>query len=86
MGKVLSSIHKILYFGQRWLLFGFVGALSLYPTVTYVLWALPLSKGELPNVTSKLVSRLRVILNIELVGFASIPFFATLMARGIGLT
>ena len=54
--------------------------------MTYVLWAIPLSKGELPNVTSKLVSRLRVIINIELVGFASIPFLATLMARGIGLS
>ena len=66
--------------------FGLVGSLSLYPTVTYVLWAIPLSKGELPNVTADLVSRLRLIINIELVGFASIPFLATLMARGVGLS
>ena len=96
---LVSGIYRVIKFGQgsefytqnpifwtKMVTFGLVGALSLYPTVTYVLWALPLSKGELPNVTSKLVSRLRVIINIELVGFASIPFLATLMARGIGLT
>ena len=96
---LVSGIYRVIKFGQgaefytqnpifwaKMVTFGLVGSLSLYPTVTYVLWALPLSKGELPNVSSKLVSRLRVILNIELVGFASIPFFATLMARGIGLT
>jgi putative membrane protein len=96
---LVSGIYRVIKFGQgsefytqnpifwtKMVTFGLVGSLSLYPTVTYVLWALPLSKGELPHVTSKLVSRLRVILNIELVGFASIPFLATLMARGIGLT
>jgi len=36
-------------------------------------------------VTEDLVSRLRLIINIELVGFASIPFLATLMSRGVGL-
>ena len=95
---LVSGIYRVIKFGQgsefytqnpifwtKMVTFGLVGALSLYPTVTYVLWALPLSKGELPNVTSKLVSRLRLIINIELVGFASIPFIATLMARGIGL-
>ena len=65
---------------------GLVGALSLYPTVTYVLWAIPLSKGELPNVTTDLVARLRLIINIELIGFSSIPFLATLMSRGVGLS
>tara|TARA_Y100001978_G_scaffold174331_1_gene165819 strand:- start:165 stop:329 length:165 start_codon:yes stop_codon:yes gene_type:complete len=54
--------------------------------VTYVLWAIPISKGKLPEVSENLVSRLRTIINIELVGFASIPFIATLMARGVGLT
>ena len=96
---LVSGIYRVIKFGQgsefytqnpifwtKMVTFGLVGALSLYPTVTYVLWVLPLSKGELPNVTSKLVSRLRVILNIELIGFASIPFFAALMARGIGLS
>ena len=95
---LISGIYRVLKFGQgseyytqnpifwtKIIVFALVGSLSLYPTITYVLWAIPLSKGNLPQVTENLVSRLRVIINIELIGFASIPFLATLMARGVGL-
>ena len=95
---LVSGIYRVVKFGQGsdfysqnpvfWIkivTFALVGSLSLYPTITYVLWAITLSKGDLPNVTQNLVSRLRLIINIELMGFASIPIFATLMARGIGL-
>ena len=95
---LVSGIYRVIKFGQgsdfytqnpifwtKIIIFAFVGSLSLYPTITYVLWAIPLSKGTLPKVTENLVSRLRVIINIELVGFATIPFIATLMARGVGL-
>ena len=94
-----SGILRVLYFGQGsqfythnplfwWKvgIFVVVGTLSLYPTVTYILWSIPLTKGELPIVGEQLVNRLKLILNIELVGFASIPIFATLMSRGIGLS
>ena len=95
---LLSGIYRVIKYGQgaefytqnpifwtKIIIFALVGSLSLYPTITYVLWAIPLSKGTLPQVNQNLVSRLRLILNIELFGFASIPFFATLMARGVGL-
>ena len=95
---LVSGIYRVIKFGQgsefytenpifwiKIIVFALIGSLSLYPTVTYVLWAIPLSKGTLPKVTENLVSRLRLIINIELVGFASIPFLATLMARGVGL-
>ena len=95
---LISGIYRVIKFGQgaefytqnpifwtKIIVFALVGSLSLYPTITYVLWAIPLSKGNLPKVTQNLVSRLRLIINIELVGFASIPFLATLMARGVGL-
>jgi len=95
---LVSGIYRVIKFGQgsgfytqnpifwtKIVVFAFVGSLSLYPTITYVLWAIPLSKGTLPEVTENLVARLRVIINVELVGFASIPFLATLMARGVGL-
>ncbi len=95
---LVSGIYRVLKFGQgsefytqnpifwtKVVVFGLVGSLSLYPTITYVLWAIPISKGTLPQVTEELVSRLRLIINVELVGFASIPFLATLMARGVGL-
>ena len=95
---LISGIYRVIKFGQgsefytenpifwfKIIVFALVGSLSLYPTITYVLWAIPLSKGTLPKVKENLVSRLRLIINIELVGFASIPFLATLMARGVGL-
>tara|TARA_B100000579_G_scaffold437183_1_gene465534 strand:- start:345 stop:827 length:483 start_codon:yes stop_codon:yes gene_type:complete len=95
---LVSGIYRVIKFGQAtefytenpifWtkiIVFALVGSLSLYPTITYVLWAIPLSKGTLPQVQENLVSRLRLIINIELIGFASIPFLATLMARGVGL-
>ena len=95
---LVSGIYRVIKFGQgsefytenpifwtKIIVFALVGSLSLYPTITYVLWAIPLSKGNLPQVRENLVSRLRLIINIELVGFASIPFLATLMARGVGL-
>jgi putative membrane protein len=98
LALLLSGIARVLHFGQGsafytenplfWVKVGTylaVGALSLYPTITYILWAIPLRKGELPQVSEALASRLRWILNIELVGFAAIPFLATLMARGVGL-
>ena len=96
---LVSGIYRVLKFGHgsefytqnpvfwtKIIIFALVGSLSLYPTITYVLWAIPLSKGTLPKVTENLVSRLKLIINIELVGFASIPFLATLMARGVGIT
>ena len=95
---LISGIYRVIKFGQgsefytqnpifwtKIIVFALVGSLSLYPTITYVLWAIPLSKDNLPQVKENLVSRLRLIINIELVGFASIPFLATLMARGVGL-
>ena len=93
-----SGILRVLYFGQGsefytenplfWWKVGVylaVGGLSLYPTITYILWAIPLRKGELPQVSEALAKRLAWLLNIELVGFATIPLMATLMARGVGL-
>jgi len=98
LGLLLSGIGRVLHFGQGsafytenplfWWKVGVylaVGGLSLYPTITYILWAIPLRKGELPKVSEALAQRLRWILNIELVGFATIPLMATLMARGVGL-
>ena len=95
---LVSGIYRIIKFGQgaefytqnpvfwtKIIVFALVGTLSLYPTITYVLWAIPISKGELPRVSINLISRLRLIINIELIGFALIPFIATLMARGVGL-
>ncbi len=94
---LVSGIYRVTKYGQSadfytdnpifWIkisLFIIVGLISLYPTVTYVLWAIPLSKGELPKVSERLVKRLYLLINIEIIGFSLIPLFATLMSRGIG--
>jgi putative membrane protein len=98
LGVLGTGILRVLYFGQGstfytenplfwWKVGAYltVGTLSLYPTITYILWAIPLRKGELPQVSEALAKRLAWILNIELAGFAAIPLLATLMARGVGL-
>tara|TARA_Y100000589_G_scaffold330922_1_gene382213 strand:- start:737 stop:1222 length:486 start_codon:yes stop_codon:yes gene_type:complete len=95
---LITGILRVKYFGQGgdfytsnpifWIkvtLYILVGLLSLYPTFTYILWAIPLSKNKLPEISEDLVKRFKLIITTELLGFATIPFFATLMARGIGL-
>lgn len=94
---LVTGILRVKYFGQGgefytsnpifWVkvaLYVLVGLLSLYPTITYILWAIPLSKNKLPEISNNLVKRFRFIITTELIGFATIPLFATLMARGIG--
>ena len=57
---LITGILRVKYFGQGgsfytnnpifWIkvsLYIFVGILSLYPTTTYILWAIPLSKGSM---------------------------------------
>ena len=96
---LVTRILRVKYFGQGgdfytgnpvfWIkvsLYILVGLLSLYPTTTYILWAIPLSKNKLPEISENLVKRFKLIITTELIGFATIPFFATLMARGVGLS
>lgn len=96
---IITGILRVRYFGQGaefytqnplfWIKvtsYIAVGLLSLYPTVTYILWAIPLSKNNLPEITHQLVKRFRLIINIELLGFSIIPLMATLMSRGVGLS
>jgi len=95
---LVTGILRVKYFGQAgdfytanpvfWIkvsLYVLVGLLSLYPTTTYILWAIPISKNKLPEISENLVKRFRFIITTELIGFATIPLFATLMARGVGL-
>ena len=95
---LVSGIFRVIKFGHgsdfytqnpifwtKIIVFALVGSLSLYPTITYILWAIPLSKNKLPVISENLVNRFKLIIMTELFGFAVIPFFATLMSRGIGL-
>ena len=95
---LITGILRVKFYGQGgefytsnplfWIkvsLYILVGLISLYPTTTYILWAVPLSKNKLPVISENLVKRFKVVMMTELVCFAVIPIFATLMSRGIGL-
>ena len=95
---LVTGILRVRYYGQGsefytsnpifWIkvsLYILVGLISLYPTITYILWAIPLSRNKLPVISENLVKRFKLLITTELIGFVVIPFFATLMARGIGL-
>jgi len=95
---LVTGILRVKYYGQGgdfytgnpvfWIkvsLYILVGLLSLYPTTTYILWAIPLSKNKLPEISENLVKRLRLIISTVFVGVSFILLFATLMARGVGL-
>tara|TARA_Y100001978_G_scaffold188763_1_gene190450 strand:- start:628 stop:1101 length:474 start_codon:yes stop_codon:yes gene_type:complete len=95
---LITGILRVKFYGQGgefytsnplfWIkvsLYIIVGLISLYPTTTYILWAVPLSKNKLPVISENLVKRFKVVMMTELVCFAVIPIFATLMSRGIGL-
>ena len=95
---LITGILRVKYYGNGgefytsnpifWVkvsLYILIGSISLYPTTTYIIWAIPLSKNKLPVISENLVKRFKLIIMTELVGFAVIPLFATLMSRGIGL-
>ena len=95
---LVTGILGVKYFGQGgdfytnnpifWVkvsLYVVIGLMSLYSTTTYILWAIPLSKNKLPVISENLVRRFNLIITTELFVFTVIPFFATLMSRGIGL-
>ena len=76
--EVINMIVADIIYGLAYFLFA--------PTITYVLWAIPLSKNELPIISDKVVKRFNFIISTEFACFAMIPFLASLMAIGIGLT
>ncbi len=89
---------RVKYFGQGgdfytsnpvfWIkvtIFIIIGLISLYPTVTYISWVLPIRKNKSIMISENVVKRFKFLITTELIGFAIIPFFATLMARGVGL-
>ena len=64
LALLVTGILRVKYFGQGgdfythnpifWIkvtLYIFVGLLSLYPTFTYILWAIPLSKNKLTELS-----------------------------------
>lgn len=93
-----TGVLRLLYFGKgtefytenpvfwaKIALFFVVASISLYPTISYLLWINKLRQNIPPKLNSFRVKLINWIINLELLGFSSIPLLASLMARGIGL-
>lgn len=79
------------YYAQNWFfwtkMFGFALAalLSIYPTVRFVSWRKSIARNEVPEISDQEVSRIKLILRLELLAIAIILFSAAMMARGVGM-
>ncbi len=63
-------------------LFGLVFALELWPMITFIKWRRAQAKGlEIDTSRASVLARVN---DIELALILAIPFFASMMARGIG--
>ncbi|MFP4007465.1 MAG: DUF2214 family protein [Spirulinaceae cyanobacterium] len=95
---LVTGVLRVLYFGKGteyylhnpffWIkigLFLVVGLLSLYPTISFLLWLKPIRQNQPPKLEKAQVQRLTWLIRGELLGLFLIPFFAAVMARGIAL-
>ncbi|AFZ51422.1 DUF2214 family protein [Dactylococcopsis salina] len=93
-----TGVLRLLYFGKgtefytenpvfwaKIILFFIVASISLYPTISFLLWIGNLRQNIPPKLNPFRVKLINWIINLELLGFSSIPLLASLMARGIGL-
>lgn len=71
-------------FITKLILFAAVGLLSIYPTVTFLRWRNRLAQQQLPTPTRQQLTRLKYVIQLELIGIAGIVLGAALAAKGIG--
>lgn len=70
-------------FWWKMAIFAVVGFLSIYPTLVFASWGKTLREGNTPVLTTSQLSRLKMILNAELLCVALIPLCAYAMAHGV---
>lgn len=93
-----TGVLRLLYFGKgtefytenpvfwaKIAVFFTVATISLYPTISYLFWLGKLRQNVPPKLTPWRTQVINWIINVELLGFSTIPFLASMMARGIGL-
>jgi len=79
------------FYAQNWFfwtkMFGFALAalLSIYPTIRFVSWRKFLARNQVPEISDQDVSRIKLILRLEMIAIALILFSAAMMARGVGM-
>lgn len=65
--------------------FALAGLISIYPTIRFVSWNKFFAKGQPPEISDQEVSRIKLLLRLELMAIALILFSAAMMARGVGM-
>jgi putative membrane protein len=73
------------FFWTKMLGFALAAAISAYPTIRFVSWNKFFARNQAPEISDQDVSRIRLILRLEMVAIAIILFSAAMMARGVGM-
>lgn len=89
-----TGVLRLLYFGKgtayymhnpfflaKMIVFIVVGLLSLYPTITFILWFKDLQKDKTPVLEIAKINLLSGMIKVELLGFTLLPLLAAIMAR-----
>lgn len=93
---LVTGILRVIYFGKgsdyylnspvfytKVGIFILVSLLSLYPTFSFLSWIKNLRENKPPHLELPQLQRLSWLIRGELIGFAFIPLFAAMLARGI---
>jgi putative membrane protein len=73
------------FFWTKMLGFALAALLSIYPTIRFISWRKSFARNQVPELSDRDVSRIKLILRLELLAIAVIIFSAAMMARGVGM-
>lgn len=73
------------FFWTKMLGFALAALLSIYPTIRFISWRKSFARNQVPELSDRDVSRIKLILRLELLAIAIIIFSAAMMARGVGM-
>jgi putative membrane protein len=74
-----------LFFWIKMAGFALAALLSVYPTIRFVSWNKFFAKNQVPELSEQEVTRIKMIMRIELLAIVIILFSAAMMARGVGM-
>ncbi len=73
------------FFWLKMLGFALAALLSIYPTMRFISWRKLTTRNQVPEISDRELSRIKLMLRLETVAIALILFSAAMMARGIGM-
>ena len=95
---LIVGVLRVIYFEKGWNFYSqspffwvkmnaflITGLLSIDPTIRYLRWSKTIKENKAPEISDGEFKRTRLILWLEVIGFAVILFAAALMARGVGM-